>query len=45
LRDSIATDALSDRPTDAIETSLETLREHQRTDQGLCRTSGNIAAK
>ena len=45
LRDSIATDVLQDVPTDAIETSLQTLRDVKERIKGLAESPGSIAAK
>jgi MarR family transcriptional regulator, transcriptional regulator for hemolysin len=45
LRDSIATDVLQDIPTDAIETSLQTLRDVKERIKGLAEPRGSIAAK
>src|ERR1700676_5603815 len=45
LRDSIATDVLQDIPTEAIETSLETLRDIKERIKGLGEPPRSIAAK
>jgi MarR family transcriptional regulator, transcriptional regulator for hemolysin len=45
LRDSIATDVLQDIPTEAIETSLQTLRDVKERIKGFAEPSGTIAAK
>ena len=45
LRDSIATDVLQDIQTDAIETSLQTLRDVKERIKGLAEPRGSIAAK
>jgi MarR family transcriptional regulator, transcriptional regulator for hemolysin len=45
LRDSIATDVLKDIPADAIETSLQTLREVKERIKGLAESPGSIATK
>ena len=45
LRDSIATDVLRDIPTEAIETSLQTLRDVKERIKGFAEPSGTIAAK
>jgi MarR family transcriptional regulator for hemolysin len=45
LRDSIATDVLQDIPTDAIETSLQTLRDVKERIKGLAESPGSTAAK
>jgi MarR family transcriptional regulator for hemolysin len=45
LRDSIATDALREVPTDAIRTSLQTLRDIKDRIKGLSDPPGHIAAK
>jgi len=45
LRDSIAADVLQDIPADAIETSLETLRDIKERIKGHAEPPGSIAAK
>ena len=45
LRDSIASDVLRDIPTDAIATSLETLRDIKDRIKGLAEPPGSMAAK
>jgi MarR family transcriptional regulator, transcriptional regulator for hemolysin len=45
LRDSLATDVLQDIPTDAIETSLETLRDIKERIKGFAEPPGDIAIK
>jgi MarR family transcriptional regulator, transcriptional regulator for hemolysin len=45
LRDAIATDVLQEVPTDAIRTSLQTLREVKDRIKGLSDPPGHIAAK
>jgi MarR family transcriptional regulator, transcriptional regulator for hemolysin len=45
LRDAIATDVLRDIPADAIETSLQTLRDVKERIKGLADSAGSIAAK
>ena len=45
LRDSIASDVMQDIPADAIETSLETLRNIKERIKGLAEPPGDIAAK
>jgi MarR family transcriptional regulator, transcriptional regulator for hemolysin len=45
LRDSIAADVLRDIPADAIETSLETLRDIKERIKGHAEPPGSIAAK
>jgi MarR family transcriptional regulator for hemolysin len=45
LRDAIATDVLQDIPANAIETSLETLKDIKERIKGLAEPPGNIAAK
>ncbi|HEV3500242.1 MAG TPA: MarR family transcriptional regulator [Bradyrhizobium sp.] len=45
LRDSIATDVLQDIPTNAIETSLTTLRDIKDRIKGSAEPPGSIAAK
>jgi DNA-binding MarR family transcriptional regulator len=45
LRDSIAIDALREVPTDAIRTSLQTLRDIKDRIKGLSDPPGHIAAK
>jgi MarR family transcriptional regulator for hemolysin len=45
LRDAIATDVLQDIPAEAIETSLETLRDIKERIKGLAAPPRDIAAK
>src|SRR3979490_1545499 len=45
LRDAIASDVLWDMQTDAIETSLETLRDIKERIKGFAEPGGSIAAK
>ena len=45
LRDAIASDLLRDIPVDAIETSLETLRDIKERLKRLAEPAGSIAAK
>jgi MarR family transcriptional regulator, transcriptional regulator for hemolysin len=45
LRDAIATDVLQNIPANAIETSLETLKDIKERIKGLAEPPGNIAAK
>jgi len=45
LRDSIATEVLQDIPSDAIQTSLETLKDIKERIKGLAELSADIAAK
>jgi MarR family transcriptional regulator, transcriptional regulator for hemolysin len=45
LRDSIASDVLRDIPNNAIETSLQTLRDIKERIKGLAEPPGSIAAK
>jgi MarR family transcriptional regulator for hemolysin len=45
LRDSIASDVLLDIPDNAIETSLQTLRDVKERIKGLAEPPGSIAAK
>jgi MarR family transcriptional regulator for hemolysin len=45
LRDSIASDVLRDIPDNAIETSLQTLRDIKERIKGLAEPPGSIAAK
>jgi DNA-binding MarR family transcriptional regulator len=45
LRDSIASDVLRDIPADAIEASLQTLRDVKERIKGLAEPPGSIAAK
>jgi MarR family transcriptional regulator, transcriptional regulator for hemolysin len=45
LRDSIATDVLQDIPTEAIETSLQTLLDIKERIKGLAEPRNDIAAK
>jgi len=45
LRDAIATDVLRDVPDEAVETSLETLREIKERIKGLSDPPGHVAAK
>jgi MarR family transcriptional regulator, transcriptional regulator for hemolysin len=45
LRDSIASDVLQDVPAEAIETSLQTLREIKERIKGLADSSGRIATR
>jgi MarR family transcriptional regulator, transcriptional regulator for hemolysin len=45
LRDEIANDVLRDVPTDAIEASLETLRDIKERIKGLSDPPGHVAAK
>lgn len=45
LRDSIASDVLQDVPAEAIETSLQTLREIKERIKGLADSSGSIATR
>jgi MarR family transcriptional regulator, transcriptional regulator for hemolysin len=45
LRDAIASDVLRDVPPDAIETSLQTLREVKERIKGLAESPGSVAAK
>jgi MarR family transcriptional regulator, transcriptional regulator for hemolysin len=45
LRDAIATDVLRDVPDEAIEASLETLREIKERIKGLSDPPGHVAAK
>jgi MarR family transcriptional regulator, transcriptional regulator for hemolysin len=45
LRDAIATDVLQEVPTDAIRTSLQTLREVKDRIKGLSDPPGHIVAK
>jgi DNA-binding MarR family transcriptional regulator len=45
LRDTIATDVLQEVPTDAIRTTLQTLRDVKDRIKGLSDPSGHIAAK
>src|SRR5258707_14762078 len=45
LRDAIATDVLQDIPANAIETSLETLRDIKERLKGLGEPPGSVAAK
>ena len=45
LRDSIATDVLQDIPAEAIETSLDTLKDIKERIKGLAEPRGDIAAK
>jgi MarR family transcriptional regulator for hemolysin len=45
LRDAIATDVLQDIKTDAIEISLQTLRDVKERIKGLAESPGGIAAK
>src|ERR1700694_435629 len=45
LRDSIATDVLQDIPTDAIQTSLQTLRDARGRIKGLAESPGSIAGQ
>ena len=45
LRDSIASDVLRDIPDNAIETSLQTLRDIKEHIKGLAEPPGSIAAK
>jgi len=45
LRDSIASDVLQDIPANAIETSLETLRDIKERLKGLGEPPGSVAAK
>ena len=45
LRDSIASDVMQDIPADAIETSLETLKDIKDRIKGLAEPPGDIAAK
>jgi MarR family transcriptional regulator, transcriptional regulator for hemolysin len=45
LRDAIAADVMQDVPTDAIRTTLQTLRDIKDRIKGLSDPSGHIAAK
>src|SRR5579863_10749212 len=45
LRDAIASDALRDVPSEAIETSLQTLREVKDRIKGLAESTSSVAAK
>jgi MarR family transcriptional regulator for hemolysin len=45
LRDSIASDVLRDVPAEAIETSLQTLRDIKERVKGFAEPPGSIAAK
>jgi MarR family transcriptional regulator, transcriptional regulator for hemolysin len=45
LRDAIASDVLQDIPVDAIETSLETLRDIKERIKGFAEPPGSVAAK
>ncbi len=45
LRDSIATDVLRDIPTEALETSLQTLQDIKERIKGFAEPPGSIAAK
>jgi MarR family transcriptional regulator, transcriptional regulator for hemolysin len=45
LRDSIASDVLRDVPANAVETSLQTLRDIKERIKGLAEPPGSIAAK
>jgi DNA-binding MarR family transcriptional regulator len=45
LRDAIATDVLRDVPDEAVETSLDTLREIKERIKGLSDPPGHVAAK
>jgi MarR family transcriptional regulator for hemolysin len=45
LRDAIASDVLQEIPADAIETSLETLREIKERIKGFAEPPGSVAAK
>jgi DNA-binding MarR family transcriptional regulator len=45
LRDAIATDVLRDVPDEAVETSLETLRDIKERIKGLSDPPGHVAAK
>jgi MarR family transcriptional regulator, transcriptional regulator for hemolysin len=45
LRDAIASDVLQQIPADAIETSLETLRDIKERIKGLAEPPGSLAAK
>jgi MarR family transcriptional regulator, transcriptional regulator for hemolysin len=45
LRDSIASDVLQDVPANAIETSLETLRDIKERIKGFAEPPGSVAAK
>jgi DNA-binding MarR family transcriptional regulator len=45
LRDAIATDVLQDIPANAIETSLETLRDIKERIKGFAEPGGDVASK
>jgi MarR family transcriptional regulator for hemolysin len=45
LRDSIASDVLQEIPSDAIETSLETLKDIKERIKGLAEPAAGVAAK